>query len=146
MFVLISFGYYTAKMYIVNKEVKLVTSYCSFITQRCYECQSLPSYLNNVSIGNVFKAKIPGTATHDSPYCTCFGHLGQRDTDRIVSIGQGKYSSDCCVLLSLTFLRTNFANVNEPLGTNPICQIRLSVIQFVHGISSLYRYWCNLRL
>ncbi len=26
----------------------------------------------------------------NSHYCTCLGHLGQHDTDRIVSIGQGK--------------------------------------------------------
>jgi hypothetical protein len=34
---------------------------------------------------------------------TCLYHLGQHSTDRIISIGQGKYNSDCCVLLSLAF-------------------------------------------
>ncbi len=63
-----------------------------------------------------------GSVTCDSHYCTCLGHLGQRDTDRIISIlchvpqgGQAKYSSDCHVSLSLTVSLTNFANVNGPL-------------------------------
>jgi len=30
------------------------------------------------------------TATCDSHYCTCLRHLGWCNTDRIVSIGQGK--------------------------------------------------------
>jgi hypothetical protein len=59
--------------------------------------------------------KTTATATRNSHYCTCLGHLGQHKTDRIISIEQGKYSSDCCMLLSLLFLRTNFANVHEPL-------------------------------
>ncbi len=29
---------------------------------------------------------MPATATCDSHYCTCFGHLGRCDTDRIISI------------------------------------------------------------
>jgi len=59
---------------------------------------------------------MPVTATIDSYYCTCLGHLGRHDMDRIISIGQGKYSSDSRMLLSLTFSHTNFANVHEPLG------------------------------
>jgi len=51
------------------------------------------------------------TATRDSHYCTCLGQIGRHDTDRIISIDQGKW-------LSLTFLHTNFASVHEPLGTN----------------------------
>jgi hypothetical protein len=54
--------------------------------------------------------------------CTCLGHPGQHDTDRIISIlcrtaegAQGKYSSDCCVSRSPMLLLTNFPNVNDPL-------------------------------
>jgi hypothetical protein len=59
------------------------------------------------------------TATPDSHYCTC--HV-RHNTDRIISIGQGKYNSDCRALLSLTFSCTNFANVREPLnlGQGPL--------------------------
>jgi hypothetical protein len=35
--------------------------------------------LRLVYIGNVFKAKMPAAATHDSQYCTCPGHLGRHD-------------------------------------------------------------------
>ncbi len=56
--------------------------------------------------------------------CTYLGHLGRRDTDRIVSIfcrvtqgGQRKY---CFMLLSqlllLTVLLTKFAILNDPLA------------------------------
>ncbi len=66
---------------------------------------------------------MPATATQNS---TCLGHLGWCDTDRIVSIscraahgGQGKYRRaaqvDCRVLLLLTVLLANVANVNDPL-------------------------------
>jgi hypothetical protein len=59
---------------------------------------------------------------------TCLGHLGWRDTDRIVSIScrdaqgcQGKYGhiaqGDCCLLLSPTVSLTNVANVNDPWGS-----------------------------
>ncbi len=54
---------------------------------------------------------------HDIANLTCLGHLGQRDTDRIVSIscrvaqgGQGKY---CLMSLSLTVSLTNYTNVND---------------------------------
>ncbi len=33
---------------------------------------------------------MPATATWDSHYCTCLGHLGHCDRDRIISIGQGE--------------------------------------------------------
>ncbi len=46
--------------------------------------------LKLVYIGDVYKAKMFMTATCDSHYCTCLGHLGWCNTDRIVSIGQGK--------------------------------------------------------
>ncbi len=68
--------------------------------------------LSRVSIGNVFKVKMVATATCDSHYCT---FLGQSNTDRVIYIGQGKYSSDCSMLLSLMFLHTNFINVHKPL-------------------------------
>ncbi len=66
------------------------------------------------------------TATSDTHHCSCLGHLGRCDTDRIVSTscraaqgGQGKYchaaQSDCCVSLSLMVLLTNVANVNDSL-------------------------------
>jgi hypothetical protein len=52
------------------------------------------------------RAITPTTETSDSHHCTCLGHLGQCDTDRIVSIyyraaqgGHGKYYSDCRMLL-----------------------------------------------
>ncbi len=54
--------------------------------------KSYKYYVNlfsRVSIGDVYKAKMQATVTHNSHYCTCLGHLGQRDTDRIISIAQG---------------------------------------------------------
>jgi len=67
-------------------------------------------------------AKLSGTATHDSHYCSCLGHLGQCDTDRIVSIfcftaqgGQGKYK---CVAVMCHFagiIVPTFADVNTAL-------------------------------
>jgi hypothetical protein len=69
-----------------------------------------------------FEAKSPAKVTRDSHYCTSLGHLGRHSTERIISIlccttlgGQGKYSSDCHLLLSPIVLLTNFANVNDPL-------------------------------
>ena len=53
------------------------------------------------------------------PFLTCHGHLRQRYTVGIISIccvtKTSKYISDCRVLLSLTVLIINFANVNDPL-------------------------------
>jgi hypothetical protein len=52
------------------------------------------------------------TVARDSYHCACVGHLGRRDTDRVVSItcraAQGE--------LLLTVLLTNVANVNEGAG------------------------------
>ncbi len=69
-----------------------------------------------VSIGKVCVI-MPATVTQNS---TCLGHLGQHDTDGIVSIsccitqgGQGKY---CFMSLSLTVSLKNIANVNNPLS------------------------------
>ncbi len=59
-------------------------------------------------IGSVFKAKMPATATRDSHYYTCPGHLGQHSTDRFVSVGQGKQGR--CYIAGVFAL--NFANVN----------------------------------
>ncbi len=65
------------------------------------------------------------TATHGSHYCTCLGHLGWHDRDRIISIlcwdtqgGQVKYSSGCRVSLLQLVLLTNFTNVNGPIGSS----------------------------
>jgi hypothetical protein len=62
---------------------------------------------------------MPATATRD---CTCLGHCGWHDTDRIISIlchtaqgVQGKYSNDCCESLLPMVLITNFPDVNDPL-------------------------------
>jgi hypothetical protein len=66
------------------------------------------------------------TTTSNTHHCSCLGHLGRCDTDRIVSTscraaqgGQGKYcraaQGDCRVSLSLMVLLTNVANVNDPL-------------------------------
>ncbi len=93
--------------------------------------------------------KTPATATHDSHYYTCLGHLGQLNTDRIISIDQGKYSSDCHILLLLTFLNTNFVNVNISLNTKalkPKYQPRRRAINILNkksAISSTYAYSIN---
>jgi len=58
------------------------------------------------------------TATRDSHHCTCLGHLGQRNTDRNVSISCHTPQGDCCVSLLPTVLLTNVANVNDPLPQN----------------------------
>ncbi len=52
--------------------------------------QNLIRLLWIVYIGEVCRATLSATATHDSHYCTYLGHLGQHDTDKMVSIGQGK--------------------------------------------------------
>jgi hypothetical protein len=57
---------------------------------------------------------MPVPAMFDSHYCTRLGQLGWHNTDRIISIGNYKYSSDCHVLQLLTFSGTNFDNVHEP--------------------------------
>ncbi len=44
------------------------------------------SHLRLVYIGIVFKSITLATVTFDSHYCTCFGHLGHCDRDRIISI------------------------------------------------------------
>jgi hypothetical protein len=38
--------------------------------------------LSRLYIGDVFKAITAATATHDSHYCTCLGHLRLRDINR----------------------------------------------------------------
>jgi hypothetical protein len=79
-------------------------------------------YLSCASIGIVFKMKMLVTTTQDNRFCTCLGHLGHCNTDRIISIlfcatkgGQGKYSNVCRMLLLLIVSLTNFVNVNDPL-------------------------------
>ncbi len=39
-----------------------------------------------IYIGEACKAKLLATLTCDNDYCTCLGHLGRHDTDRIISI------------------------------------------------------------
>ncbi len=87
-----------------------------------------------------FRAIMPAimltTATSDSHHCTCLGHLGRSDTDRIVSIscraaqgGQGKHCrathGDCHVSLSLTVSLTNVAKVNDRVLVVGLSHIQL---------------------
>ncbi len=54
-------------------------------------------------------AKLSATVTRD---CTCLGHLGQQDTDRIISIDQGKYIQHDITGVIICDIALNFANVN----------------------------------
>jgi hypothetical protein len=65
-----------------------------------------------VYIGVVLKAIMLATATCDSHYCTCLGHLGRCDRDRIISIGQGK-KIRCNIALDIMF---DIANVVASLS------------------------------
>ncbi len=83
---------------------------------------------------------MPVTATCDSQYCTFLGHLGESDTDRIISIcfptargGQSKYSSFSHISLWLMVLFTNFTNVNNPLG---VTILEKRDIEFDHTLLS----------
>ncbi len=70
---------------------------------------------------------MPATVTRDNHHCTCLGHLGRRDTDRIISVGQGKYiwcdiagiivrySHRQLFLDIYGYSALNFANVNDPI-------------------------------
>jgi hypothetical protein len=51
----------------------------------------------------------------DRAFLLYLGQSKQSCLCRAAQGGQGKYSNDCRVLLSHTFLLTNFANVNDPL-------------------------------
>jgi hypothetical protein len=51
--------------------------------------------------------------TRQSRDCTCLGHLGQCDTDRIISIGQGKYIGRDIAGVIMCDISLNFANVNS---------------------------------
>jgi hypothetical protein len=77
----------------------------------------------------------PATATSDTHHCSCLGHLGRCDTDRIVSIsccaaqgGQGKYCNaaqgDCRVSLSPTVMLTNVVNVNDHEAVFTLAKLR----------------------
>jgi hypothetical protein len=57
-------------------------------------------------------AKLLVTVTGDIIYCTCLVHLGRRDTDRIVSIGQGKSIEDDIARDMVCNITLNIANVN----------------------------------
>jgi hypothetical protein len=55
------------------------------------------------------------SATCDNHYCTCPGYLGQHNTDRIVSIGQGKkIRRDIAGFIVCSFA-PDIANVNTAL-------------------------------
>ncbi len=71
--------------------------------------------LSRFYICRCFKAIMSVTATRNSYYCTCLGHLGWCDTDRIISILCCIAQGSCCVSLLLMILPTNFANENKPL-------------------------------
>jgi hypothetical protein len=74
-------------------------------------------HLSRVSIGDVFKAKMPTIARRGSHYCICLGRAtlgGATQIGSFISIGYGKYNSGYCMLLLRIFSRTNFANVHEP--------------------------------
>jgi hypothetical protein len=74
-------------------------------------------------IGDVFEAKMPTTATHDSPYCTCLGHLGQRGKNKnhpicVPTPKVAKASVACTDWLHVTVagvIKLNFANGNTAL-------------------------------
>jgi hypothetical protein len=59
-----------------------------------------------VYIGNVFKAKMPATATRDRHYCTCLGHLGQRTKNSKDRAAQGVSVAG---VMMLTFANGNTA-------------------------------------
>jgi len=52
--------------------------------------------------------------TQQSRDCSCLGHLGQHDTDRIISIGHGKKIRHDIVSAIARNIALNFANVNGP--------------------------------
>jgi hypothetical protein len=43
-------------------------------------------YVGTVYIGVVFKVITLATATRESHYCTCLGHIGHCNRDKIISI------------------------------------------------------------
>ncbi len=79
-----------------------------------------------MSIGNVFKAKIPVTALHGSHYCTCLGHLGQHDRYRIISffvalpkVAKGSTITCCHMPVTVACVITlTFADGNKALCNN----------------------------
>ncbi len=88
-----------------------------------------------------FIAIMPGTVTSDTLHCTCIGHLGLRDTDRIVSIScciaqGGKGKNILCHFIvyvcrcNRCFCQNNIANVNYP---------------FIQKLSIIICCWRNAR-
>ncbi len=87
--------------------------------------QTLPMYTDSFKLylhWQSFIAITPAPPMCNSHYSTCLSHLGQHDTDMIISIiyhaaqgCQGKYSSECLISLSPMVLLTHFANINDPL-------------------------------
>jgi hypothetical protein len=60
----------------------------------------------------------PVTVTSDTHHCSCLGHLGLRDTDRIVSIScriaQGGLGKNILCRCRWRFCQNNITNVNDP--------------------------------
>ncbi len=63
---------------------------------------------------SIFKVKMTVTATCDSHYCACLGHLGWRNTNRNDPNCHSKERRHNIAY----FLPTNFTSVHEPLAKN----------------------------
>jgi hypothetical protein len=86
----------TAPVHLMQKGQACFPCFC-LVSSFCDSSKNIGRYWI-VYIVFQFKAITLVTVTGDSHYCTCLSHLGQRDTDRIVSIfchvvqgGTGKY-------------------------------------------------------
>jgi hypothetical protein len=66
---------------------------------------------------------MPATATRDNHHCTCLAPLGRHDTDRIISIGQGKYMRCYITGVIVRNNALNFANVNNPIEMVDNCML-----------------------
>ncbi len=107
--------------------------------------------LSSVYIGNVFKVIMPATATRDSHFCTCLGHLGWHDTDRITSILCCTDQGECQALMLLTVSLTNFTNVNNPLvltlcSVYAILSMILMSLCVSRIINQLFYFWTKMIL
>ncbi len=82
---------YYMRAYFYTLNLRLWIKSCFHRQSLAQQCKQthLPYLLCPIScasIGNVFKVKMSVTVTHCSHYCTCLGHLGRHDTNRIISI------------------------------------------------------------
>ncbi len=96
------------------------TNHCSKLVPSSFSKKLLLMQHNNVHLGlfvdhlhwRCLLVKLSATATLD---CTCLGHLGQLDIDRIISIGQGKLIR-CDIACDIACdIVLNIANVNSAL-------------------------------